>query len=110
MKFFIFISDLDIFFFRAMAVGGVPAKNTHFEVLMNISDENLPALGNMYKRENGIPYGSLVLTSGKKIREDHSYSLMRFMSVGTRWRDDGTFFVVMEVKYDVQIYHITSCL
>lgn len=86
------------FVFRTMAVGGVPAKSTHFEILMNISDENLTILANMYKRERGIPYASLALTNGKKIRIDHSYSLMRFMSVGNRWKDDGTFFILMEVK------------
>lgn len=82
-----------------MAVGGVPTKNTHYELLMNISDENLTFLGNMYKRENGIPYASLALTNGKKIRQEKSYSLMRFMSVGNRWKDDGTFFIIMEVTY-----------
>lgn len=96
-QYIIGINLLAWFLCSAMAVGGEPAKSTHFEILMNISDENLTTLANMYKREKGIAYASLVLTNGKKIREVHSYSLMRFMSVGNRWRDDGTFFVIMEV-------------
>lgn len=81
-----------------MALGDVPVKNTHYELLMNIADSNLTILGNTYKREKGIPFASVALANGKKIREDKKYSLMRFMSLGNRWRDDGTFFILMEVK------------
>lgn len=81
-----------------MAEGGVPVKETHYEVLMNIADDDLTKIADRYKREYGIPYGSLALTTGKKIRRIHRFSLLRFMSVGMRWKDDGTFFVLMEVN------------
>ncbi|XP_018569129.1 uncharacterized protein LOC108909304 isoform X1 [Anoplophora glabripennis] len=77
----------------------------HNELLMNIPDEDLEKLADMYKEHGEIPYASSVLTNGIRVRKKRSF-FIRFMSPGNCWKDDGTFFALMEFphSYDLAIF------
>ncbi|KAJ8973548.1 hypothetical protein NQ317_018393 [Molorchus minor] len=77
----------------------------HHEILMNIPDEDLEKLADMYKEHGEIPYASSILTNAIKIRKKRSF-LIRFMSTGNCWRNDGTFFALMEFPHS---YDLVVC-
>ncbi|KAJ8963358.1 hypothetical protein NQ318_018830, partial [Aromia moschata] len=80
-------------------------SEVHNEILMNIPDEDLEKLADMYKQHGEIPYASSILTNGIKIRKKRSF-FIRFMSTGNCWRNDGTFFAVMEFPHS---YDLVVC-
>ncbi|KAJ8925259.1 hypothetical protein NQ315_009087 [Exocentrus adspersus] len=83
----------------------------HNEILMNIADEDLERLAEMYKEHGEIPYASSVLINGIRVRKKRNF-YVRFMSPGLCWREDGTFFAVIEFPhcYDLAVFTLDrSC-
>lgn len=72
-------------------------RTCHNEILMNIPDEELETLANMYREKTRITYASQFLSKGQHIRRKRSL-FVRFSSNGNSWREDGTFFAITEVK------------
>lgn len=84
-------------------------KICHNEILMNVPDEELEVLADMYREKNKLTYASNFLSNGQRIRKKRSF-FVRFSSIGNSWRSDGTFFAVTEVRLKEKISEVKTKL
>ncbi|XP_023016215.2 uncharacterized protein [Leptinotarsa decemlineata] len=76
------------------------------DILVDISNEYLDSLADIYRKSGNIPYASSLLRHGKKLIDEGKH-FITFMSSGESWKQDGTFFALMQFPHRYQVVVLT---